>query len=233
MDALTPPGVEFSAVVVTGTRSVEQPTMKLAVQLDGAVGDVFILHDDDEFVFARRVNRAAHALLERHPDLNALILANDDTIPTALACHRIAAWPKARAFVSAVSNQGGGGAQNARGFFEEGDAETGQPFPSPQRLAAFFLYITADAWKALEGLDEQFDGHGGEDTDLSLRAAALGFQLQIDPLAYVWHEGSASFGRDQLRKQTQRARDCFLQKYPEIKIYTSPMLLPTQDPSEE
>ena len=223
LDLFCPPEVALRAVVPTGTDALRARLVRPGSLPRRGVASVDVLTDSDPFRFARRVNRGATYLLNRYPGLDAILLANDDTAPTPAACARITGWPAHNALVGAVSNAGGGGMQTVeRASYDASEAEL---LPCPHRLGGFFLHVSRDVWEALDGFDEDYAGYGCDDTAFSLRAHAMGARMLVDPLAFVWHEGAATFGRAAAESLHPTALSIFRRKHPHIAAYTRPLEL--------
>jgi len=226
LDALAPAHLSFHAVVVTGTPEVEGALRGIAAGLCGAVRSVEVVRDPRAFRFARRVNAGARWLLERCPSIDSILLANDDTAPTALACARMAEWPTQNCLVGAVANLGGGGMQDVTGFWDRpGSPDATALVEAPHRLGGFFLYATVDVWRALEGFDEDFAGYGCDDTDFSIRAHFRGVRLLVDPIAFVWHRAGATFRQQGFEHLLPEALETFRRKHPNLPPYTVPFPL--------
>jgi len=224
LDLFCPPGVVVRAVVPTGSAALTASIERWHAGARGGVVSVDVKHDPAPFGFARRINMGASLLLDARADVDAILLANDDTAPTPAACARLATWPTHNALVGAVSNAGGGGLQTV-------DAPSGVPsagglIDCPHRLGGFFLYVTRDVWTTLDGFDEDYAGYGCDDTAFSLDAHALGARILIDPFAFVWHEGSATFGPSAIPDLHPKALAIFHRKHPHIARYTRPLRLP-------
>ncbi len=236
LNAFCPPGLSIRAVVVTRTAAVATALQQRADTLGRAVTSIEVQHDPTPFRFARRVNKGARRLLELYPELDAILLANDDTSPTPAACARLATWPLRNSLVGAVSNAGGGGVQSVQAYpATQGRWEEVAFLDSPHRLCGFFLYVTTDAWVSLDGFDEDYDGYGCDDTDFSVRAHAAASRLLIDPIAFVWHRGAATFSDRDMAQLIPIAIETFHRKHPQIETYTVPLPLtamtgPTSDP---
>jgi len=227
LNTLAPAHLSFHAVVVTGSAAVEEAMRGIDWGACGAVRSLAVLRDPSPFLFARRVNEGVQQLIGRHPLMDSVLLANDDTAPSALACARMAMWPAQNCLVGAVSNEGGGGIQNSTGFWEQCDCPDGTDLvESPHRLCGFFLYASVNAWLALGGFDEEYAGYGCDDTDFSIRAHARGVRLLVDPLAFVWHRGGITYRGDDVECLRQQARATFREKNPGLPPYTVPFPLP-------
>jgi len=226
LDALAPAHLSFHVAVVTGTPAVEDVLGSVASRMGAAVRSVEVIHDPRPFRFARRVNAGARWLFEHHPTIDSVLLANDDTAPTALACARLAEWPTHNCLVGAVANYGGGGIQSVNGFWDQpASPDATALVESPHRIGGFFLYATADAWRALEGFDEDFSGYGCDDTDFSIRAHARGVRLFVDPVAFVWHRGGATFRQRGFAHLQPEALEIFRRKHPKLPPYSVPFPL--------
>ncbi|HMQ24204.1 MAG TPA: glycosyltransferase, partial [Planctomycetota bacterium] len=87
-------------------------------------------------------------------------------------------------------------------------------------LAGLCLLARRTTWLALDGFDDAFGLGNFEDDDLCLRSRLAGHRLLVAHDAYVWHEGSATFGESGIdygalmRKQ----RELFLQRWRESPL---------------
>jgi len=77
----------------------------------------------------------------------------------------------------------------------------------PYRLDFCCVALSRKAYEILGGLDEAFGPGYFEDFDYSLRAKRAGFDLLVAENVFVYHEGSASFGRASRAKKALMARN--------------------------
>ena len=60
--------------------------------------------------------------------------------------------------------------------------------PDPAQLWGLSFALPAAAWRAVGGMDEAFEGYGGEETDLALRLAAQGLPTYWTAGARAYHQ---------------------------------------------
>ena len=81
-------------------------------------------------------------------------------------------------------------------------------------LEGWILACTKDAWKELDGFDDQYAPNDFEDVDLSTRAASLGYSLVSLDNSRVTHIGAQSIGYNPEREAiTKRNREKFKEKW--------------------
>jgi GT2 family glycosyltransferase len=126
-----------------------------------------------------------------------------------------------------VCPSGAGGSQECLNFFSELFSWGTRFVASDHRLSAFWLYVSRDAWVALNGFDEGFQGYGCDDTDLCLRAWKLRQPIRIDRACYVEHQAASSYEKstniDALRNDSIGQ---FIYKHKmTLEMYTIPLRL--------
>jgi len=83
----------------------------------------------------------------------------------------------------------------------------------------FCMLMSRDAINAVGTFDETFLTGYGEEVDWCLRARKAGFGCYMAAGAFVWHVGSATFGKDSPERAVQRARanGIIADRYPEFE----------------
>ena len=177
--------------------------------------------------FVRTANLAIAEALRRGHDL---VLLNSDTIVTPGAFRemvRVASVDPMIAFVNPRSNNATLASLPQQGRVHDlppVEARAAWKAISP-RLPAFSYAPTANGFCVLiryvvmaefGGFDEIYGRGYNEENDLVMRAGRRGYRAVLANRAFVWHEGSASFGLNGERDALEAAnRETLLRRYPE------------------
>ncbi|MBP1966984.1 glycosyltransferase family 2 protein [Paenibacillus aceris] len=85
-----------------------------------------------------------------------------------------------------------------------------------QRLIGFCFLFKREVMDRIGLLDERFSPGHFEDDDYCYRARHAGFKLMMAEDTFIFHHGSASFGKkskQQFKAIVQRSRDLFIEKW--------------------
>lgn len=164
-------------------------------------------------------------------DSEWLLLVNSDTVfaPGALVSlfHALQQQPADVGMVGPVTNAAGTGQEymisgNARQVLTEAEFIKQTPCNTLipcYRLDFFCVAIRRSLWEKLHGLDPIFGFGYYEDTDISMRAKALGSRFLICEDAFVYHAGGASFSTNpEKRKLIKCNKKIFMSRHPGAKL---------------
>ncbi len=198
---------------VSGTRClvVDDASRDVTLRRDldrlARTGQIRLMRNEENLGFAASVNRAIAACAD-----DDIVLLNSDTIVCDdwLARLRRAAYSHADiGTVTPWSNEGGLSSYPQSGGSRVAPAETAHWHALVRRTLdrqtvelpsgnGFCLYLRRDSLDAAGGFDAAAFGPGyGEETDLCLRARALGWRHLAALDVFVYHQGGASFGARQ------------------------------------
>ncbi|MBD0381613.1 glycosyltransferase family 2 protein [Paenibacillus sedimenti] len=85
-----------------------------------------------------------------------------------------------------------------------------------RRLIGFCFLFKREVMQKIGLLDERFSPGHYEDDDYCYRARQAGYRLMIAEDTFIFHYGSASFGKkskDQFRQIVERSRELFMEKW--------------------
>ena len=182
--------------------------------------------------FVKTANRAIERAVDRGYDL---VLLNSDTVltPGALTeMARVALADPMIGFVNPRSNNATLATLPYQQRFRHlPPAEASQAWRAiAPRLPAFSYAPTANGfcmlirWAVLAefgGFDEIYGRGYNEENDLVMRAGRRGYRAVLANHAFVWHEGSASFGLHHERDTLEQVnREVLLRRYPEYPRLT-------------
>lgn len=229
-DILAVPGNSIVAVKDTPRR--RQSGSADAAQLKHAVsGNLHLLSDGLAKGYTRAVNLGARwAISHCQPEL--LCLLNDDVLMIDGRAPCPKKLPDDAGLVGVLSNRAG--YQSLQyGFDETGDflypdfdlgrasaghrdlvSRIGAKYLHVPLVHGFGFYIRPAVFERLSGLDERSFPMGyGSDFDLSLRAESAGYRNYVWTGDLVWHQGSATAGREQRHVRAAAADFALKQKH--------------------
>ena len=211
--------------------SPDDPDLAAALEaISEEIGEAFtwrILNNPANLGFVRSCNRAAAEAVDRGMDL---LLLNSDTVvaPGALSeMVRVSRLDPMIGFVNPRSNNATLATLPYQDRFRHvapAEAEAGwralaqrmPPLSYVPTAVGFCLLIRWGILAEFGGFDEIYGRGYNEENDLIMRAGRRGYRAVLANHAFVWHEGSSSFGRNADTVALEaRNRDILLARYPE------------------
>ena len=191
---------EWDVIIVDNDSGLE--TQKSLIELASQQSNVRLVLNKENLGFAGGMNTG---LREAFGDV--ICLLNSDTMVATDAVGRMANRLRSEERVGLVGPVTNAAGNEQKIYLEtEGPGELiireGERYAdagSGGKVLAYRLDFCAvalkrEVYEAIGGLDESFGRGYYEDFDYSLSAKAAGFQLEVAEDAFVYHQGSASFG---------------------------------------
>jgi GT2 family glycosyltransferase len=154
-----------------------------------------VIYAPNHFIFARNANLG----INLYPEAD-ILLTNDDvqfTHPQSISTLAKEAYsdPSIGIISPVVRGQIG----NSLQYFDPDETEKKLIY-SKERLAFVCVYIKREVINKIGGLDEEFDGYGGDDVDYCIRTQKAGYKLAVTNKVMVEHgfkecKASSSFNR--------------------------------------
>lgn len=183
--------------------------------------------------FVRTANRAIAEAVRLHYDL---VLLNSDTVLTPGAVRemaRVALADPMIGFVNPRSNNATLATLPYQDRFRHLPPKAAQaawaelahrlpPFSYAPTANGFCVLIRWTVLAEFGGFDEIYGRGYNEENDLAMRAGRRGYRAVLANHAFVWHQGSASFGLQHEEEGLERAnREILLRRYPEYPALTA------------
>lgn len=178
---------------------------------------------DQNFGYAGGMNRLANYL-----DADWLLLIGSDTVFAPGSLQRLQnilqSAPDSVGIIGPVTNSAGTAqclsflSNSAKEIIQEWEtlhSATMNWLPSLPRADFFCVAIRRSLWQSLNGLDEAYGRGYYEDVDFCVRAKQHGFSCCIAKDCFVFHQGSATFGKEKDTDELIRKnKSLLLSKYP-------------------
>jgi len=231
LDSLLPQALECGVPIMVGDNcSPDHSPLLLSEYADQLshlhfeqAKNLSVRYFDQNFGYAGGMNRLTQSL-----DAEWLLLIGSDTVfaPGSLKRLQIELQraPDSVGILGPVTNSAGTAqclsfmGNTAKDIIQEWEtlhSATMDWLPSLPRADFFCVAIRRSLWQSLKGLDEAYGRGYYEDVDFCVRANRSGFSCCIAEDCFVFHQGSATFGKERDTDELiRRNKSLLLSKYP-------------------